>query len=140
MNKEEARKKLHEIIAIRDEAEAIVDMIADLKRRMGPAGLPSQTISDGIHGSRNEDTYGQLANLTALYDQEGIKKAELVELMTWALSIINRIENSQSRTFLIRHYINGETFEQLAVSYDRTFKTVKRWHAIALKRFLQKCP
>lgn len=135
---DKAEKSLSEINIMREELNALDDMIKNHERFMGPSGLKTSNFSENRHGENHESTEMQLARLTELLEYRNKKCEELNERIHNVLAIIERVDNIYSRTFLIRHYINGQSFDELTDYYKRSYSTVKRWNKLAVERFRKK--
>lgn len=135
---DKAEKSLFEINIMREELNAVDDMIKSHERFMGPSGIKTSNFGENRHGENNESTEMQLARLTELLEYRNKKCEELNERMHNVLTIIDRIEQINSRTFLIRHYINGQSYDELTRYYGRSYGTLKRWDKVAVDRFRKK--
>ncbi len=135
---DKAEKSLSEINIMREELNALDDMIKNHERFMGPSGLKTSNFGENRHGENHESTEMQLARLTELLEYRNKKCEELNKRMHDVLAIIERVDNIYSRTFLIRHYINGQSFDELTDYYKRSYSTVKRWNKLAVGRFRKK--
>ena len=111
------RNREHDLAELREERESI---------SINLDGMP--------HGTRLSDKTARLA--AQLADAE----EEIIELRSEAWSIrmeivrtLNRIQTPEYNTLLYLRYIEGKTWEQIAVEMHYTFRHTTRLHGDALR-------
>ena len=90
----------------------------------------TQTISgDIVQHDKDPHKFDRLAELREKIDS---KVDELVDVRNEIYDTISKVENPQQRELLVRRYITGETFEQIAVNMKYSYKQICRIHGRAL--------
>lgn len=90
----------------------------------------TQTISgDIVQHEKDPHKFDRLAELGEKIDS---KVDELVDVRNEIYDTISKVESQQQRELLVRRYITGETFEQIAVNMKYSYKQICRIHGRAL--------
>lgn len=90
----------------------------------------TQTLTgDTIQSSKDPHKFDELGEL--VFQLEQAKKA-YAHVKAEVMAVINRIDNGVYRELLIRRYMSGETFEEIAVGMHYSWRQVHRVHGRAL--------
>ena len=90
----------------------------------------TQTISgDIVQHDKDPHKFDRLAELGEKIDS---KVDELVSIREEIYNTISKVPNDAQRELLVRRYIIGETFEQIAVGMHYSYKQICRIHGRAL--------
>ena len=113
-----------EMIMIRSEAARITPVISDV-----PSG---SHVNDKIALSieKLEDCAEKL--------EEEAKRMQMA--INNVQSVIDSVSNPTYRQVLIYRYINGYTWEQIAVKMNYTYRNITRLHGKALRNVVLECP
>lgn len=94
------------------------------------------TLSDMPKGSGDQDkTASTIAKIVDLKRGLRGKIEEYVELKAKAIEQIDGLEDGRYRQVLTHYYINGKTWEEIAVVTNYTYKWVHVLHGRALREF-----
>lgn len=73
-----------------------------------------------------------VAALVDAQEQTAAELSRLCALRSEILGTIDRVQDSRLRTLLVSRYVNGETFERIAVGMNYSWRQVIRMHGQAL--------
>ena len=91
---------------------------------------------DGMpQGNAHSDLSGYVARLDALISQLEHEQAMAVRQYKEIHDRIHKMQDGAEKEVLIRRYLMGRTWEQIAVEMDYTYRHVTRLHGAALRRF-----
>ena len=91
---------------------------------------------DGMpHGNTHSDLSGYVARLDALISQLEHEQALAVRQYKEIHDRIYKMQNRAEKEVLIRRYLMGKTWEQIAVEMNYTYRHVTRLHGAALQSF-----
>lgn len=122
-----AKEWLSRARTIDGELAALLEAREKLEARLTKA---TQTLTgDTVQSTKDPHKFDELGDL-ALQIQEALRTC--CRIKTETQTVINRIENGVFRELLIRRYMNGETFEQIAVAMHYSWRQVHRVHGRAL--------
>ena len=108
------------------------EQIEELRRQKMYPGLQM----DGMpHGNTHSDLSGYVARLDALISQLEHEQALAVRQYKEIHDRIHKMQDGAEKEVLIRRYLMGRTWEQIAVEMDYNYRWVLRLHGRALKNF-----
>lgn len=91
---------------------------------------------DGMpQGNAHSDLSGYVARLDALISQLEQEQAMAVRQYKEIHDRIHKMQDGAEKEVLIRRYLMGRTWEQIAVEMDYTYRHVTRLHGAALRSF-----
>ena len=91
---------------------------------------------DGMpQGNTRSDLSGYVARLDALIRQLEHEQAMAVQQYEEIHDRIHKMQDGAEKEILIRRYLMGKTWEQIAVEMDYTYRHVTRLHGAALRSF-----
>lgn len=91
---------------------------------------------DGMpQGNAHSDLSGYMARLDALVSQLEYEQAMAVRQYKEIHDRIHQMQDGAEKEVLIRRYLMGRTWEQIAVEMDYNYRWVLRLHGRALKNF-----
>lgn len=91
---------------------------------------------DGMpQGNTHSDLSGYVARLDALISQLEQEQAIAVRQYKEIHDRIHKMQDGAEKEVLIRRYLMGRTWEQIAVEMDYTYRHVTRLHGAALRSF-----
>ena len=91
---------------------------------------------DGMpQGNTHSDLSGYVARLDALISQLEQEQAMAVRQYKEIHDRIHQMQDGAEKEVLIRRYLMGRTWEQIAVEMDYTYRHVTRLHGAALRSF-----
>lgn len=91
---------------------------------------------DGMpQGNTHSDLSGYMARLDALISQLEHEQAMAVRQYKEIYDRIHKMQDGAEKEVLIRRYLMGRTWEQIAVEMDYSYRWVLRLHGRALKNF-----
>lgn len=91
---------------------------------------------DGMpQGNAHSDLSGYVARLDALISQLEHEQAMAVRQYKEIHDRIHQMQDGAEKEVLIRRYLMGKTWEQIAVEMDYNYRWVLRLHGRALKNF-----
>lgn len=91
---------------------------------------------DGMpQGNAHSDLSGYVARLDALISQLEHEQAMAVRQYKEIHDRIHQMQDGAEKEVLIRRYLMGRTWEQIAVEMDYTYRHVTRLHGAALRSF-----
>lgn len=91
---------------------------------------------DGMpQGNAHSDLSGYMAKLDALIMQLEHEQAMAVQQYKEIHDRIHKMQDGAEKEVLIRRYLMGRTWEQIAVEMDYTYRHVTRLHGAALRSF-----
>lgn len=92
--------------------------------------------NDGMpKGNTHSDLSGYVARLDALISQLEHEQALAVRQYKEIHDRIYKMQNRAEKEVLIRRYLMGKTWEQIAVEMNYTYRHVTRLHGAALQSF-----
>lgn len=111
----------------------LVQQIADLRsQRMNPS-----IQNDGMpHGNAHSDLSGYVARLDELISQLEHERELAVKQYKEIHDQIHKMQDGVEKEVLERQYLMGETWEQIAVQMNYTYRHVIRLHGMALLDFM----
>lgn len=111
----------------------LAQQIAELRsQKMNPS-----IQNDGMpHGSSVGDLSGYMARLDALVRQLEQERELAVEQYKEIHDQIYKMQDGAEKEVLERRYLMGETWEQIAVQMNYTYRHVIRLHGTALRNFM----
>lgn len=91
---------------------------------------------DGMpQGNAHSDLSGYVARLDALISQLEHEQAMAVRQYKEIYDRIHKMQDGAEKEVLIRRYLMGRTWEQIAVEMNYTYRHVTRLHGAALRSF-----
>ena len=91
---------------------------------------------DGMpQGNAHSDLSGYVARLDALISQLEHEQAMAVQQYEEIHDRIHKMQDGAEKEILIRRYLMGKTWEQIAVEMDYNYRWVLRLHGRALRSF-----
>ena len=129
---EENKKYLLQYMNAKRREERLAQQIEDLRsQKMNPSlqmdGLPK--------GNKHSDLSGYAARLDDLIRQLEQEKEAAVKQYEEIHTQIHKMRDETEKEVLIRRYLLGETWEQIAVNMNYNYRWVLRIHGKALKNF-----
>lgn len=111
----------------------LAQQIAELRsQKMNPS-----IQNDGMpQGSTHSDLSGYMARLDALIRQLEQERELAVEQYKEIHDQIYKMQDGAEKEVLERRYLMGETWEQIAVQMNYTYRHVIRLHGTALRNFM----
>lgn len=82
-----------------------------------------------VQSTKDPHKFDRLAELGGAVDE---RIDELVALKTETVAAINKLPDEGQRAVLLRRYVAGETFEQIAVELNYSWRQVCRIHGYGL--------
>ena len=132
--KENERKKeyLKGYIYAMRKAQRLKEQIEELRRQKMYPGLQM----DGMpHGNMHSDLSGYVARLDALISQLEHEQALAVWQYREIHDRIHKMQDGAEKEVLIRRYLMGQTWEQIAVEMNYNYRSVLKIHGRALRNF-----
>ena len=123
------KQKLQQYKYLQSEIEQLAAERATLRGKTGgvPDGLP--------HGTEPGDVTGETAlKVVALSEKISAKIAEMVALRWEIEEAIELIDNSRDRQLMRKRYLEGKTWELIAVEMNYTFRWVLELHDRIIKQ------
>lgn len=106
---------------------------------------PGSVLGDGMpHGTDIHDLSDYMAKLDALerkLEAQLDRKTAAYHRISDRIDCMEsaaeneRVDDEKLRNVLRMKYLRGWSFERIAVEYDKDWRTVLRWHGMALKIF-----
>lgn len=129
---EEKKKYLNGYHCSKRREARLVQQIEDLRsQKMNPSlqidGLPK--------GNKHSDLSGYAARLDALIRQLEQEREMAVKQYEEIHTQIHKMQDETERDVLIRRYLLGETWEQIAAEMNYNYRSVLKIHGRALKNF-----
>lgn len=90
---------------------------------------------DKVNNSHIGDLSDAIAALEKYAERVNAKWAELIAMREEAKAQIEQIEDGRCREVLMRRYLQGDSWEYIAVGMGYAFRTVLWLHGKALKQF-----
>nr|DAJ00920.1 MAG TPA: Protein of unknown function (DUF1492) [Caudoviricetes sp.] len=91
---------------------------------------------DGMpQGNAHSDLSGYVARLDALISQLEHEQAMAVQQYEEIHNRIHKMQDGAEKEVLIRRYLMGKTWEQIAVEMDYNYRSVLKIHGRALRSF-----
>ena len=97
--------------------------------------FPSVNYDGMPQGNAHSDLSGYVARLDALISQLEQEQAMAVRQYKEIHDRIHKMQDGAEKEVLIRRYLMGRTWEQIAVEMDYNYRWVLRLHGRALKNF-----
>ena len=97
-------------------------------------GLTRPIDGDSIHATH--DPHRRFDRLAELEEQLDSRVDALIAVKQEILTAIEQLEDTRHRTLLVAYYINGQTWEEIAVEMGYTFRRVTQLHVEALLKTL----
>ncbi len=98
----------------------------------------TSTLSD-MPGSPTRNTHRMediIIKILMLENEINMNIDELVDLKDEILSVINAVDDSDSRLILEKRYINLEPWEEIAIALNTSLPNIYRMHDRALKKIV----
>lgn len=132
--KENERKKeyLKGYIYSMRKAQRLKEQIDELRSQQM---FPSVNHDGMSQGNAHSDLSGYMAKLDALIMQLEHEQATAVRQYKEIHDRIHKMQDGAEKEVLIRRYLMGRTWEQIAVEMDYNYRWVLRLHGRALKNF-----
>lgn len=122
-----AREWLSRARTIDRELEALVEARDRLEAQLTKA---TQSLTgDPVQSSKDPHRFDELGDY-AVQIQQAIKTCHEIKAETMA--VIRKIDNTVFRSLLEQRYLNGKSFEQIAVEMNYSWRQVHRLHGRAL--------
>lgn len=131
-----AKEYLRSIRALDAEADAIRSAIQTAKSKL--EGLGSPALSDMPKGGQQETLADGIAKLVDLQRDWEHTIGDYAERKRLATRQIAELEDERHRVVLYNYYVAGLTFEKIAVTTNKDYTTICRWHGNALQSFTKK--
>lgn len=134
ITKENERKKEYlkgYIYSIR-KAQRLKEQIGELRNQQM---FPSVNHDGMPQGNMHSDLSGYMARLDALISQLEHEQAMAVRQYKEIHDRIHQMQDGAEKEVLIRRYLMGRTWEQIAVEMNYNYRWVLRLHGRALKNF-----
>ena len=134
IEKENQRKKEYlkgYIYSIR-KAQRLKEQIEELRSQQM---FPSVNHDGMPQGNAHSDLSGYMARLDALISQLEHEQALAVQQYREIHDRIHQMQEGAEKEVLIRRYLMGRTWEQIAVEMNYTYRHVTRLHGAALQSF-----
>lgn len=133
-----AKEYLRQYINAKNRFKSISDEMIEIRSE---ATRITPVISDMPSGSHVND---KIALSVEKLDECAKKLEEEAKRMQNAMddvqNVINSISNPTYRQVLTYRYINGYTWEQIAVKMNYTYRNITRLHGKALRNVVLECP
>ena len=112
----------------------------ELARCQSLAAKITPTISDvpGGHGENRLQT--AVEKIAELENQIAAKIDEWRAARDKIVEVINTVEDYRLRSILLQRYVQGKTFEQIAVSMHYDYRWITRLHGRALQKLTLESP
>lgn len=132
--KENERKKeyLKGYIYSMRKAQRLKEQIEELRSQQM---FPSVNLDGMPQGNAHSDLSGYMARLDVLVSQLEHEQAMAVRQYKEIHDRIHQMQDGAEKEVLIRRYLMGRTWEQIAVEMDYNYRWVLRLHGRALKNF-----
>lgn len=132
--KENERKKeyLKGYIYSMRKAQRLKEQIEELRSQQM---FPSVNHDGMPQGNAHSDLSGYVARLDALISQLEHEQAMAVQQYEEIHDRIHKMQDGAEKEILIRRYLMGKTWEQIAVEMDYNYRWVLRLHGRALRSF-----
>ena len=129
---EEKKKYLNGYHCSKRREQRLIQQIADLRsQKMNPSlqmdGMPK--------GNKHSDLSEYAAKLDALIRKLEQEREESVKQYEEIHTQIHKMQDEMERDVLIRRYLMGETWEQIAAEMNYNYRSVLKIHGRALKNF-----
>lgn len=112
------------------------EIMLEMEELEGQYILPSKVIDGMPHGSGSD---GDLSTFAAKYDElyEEVKAAleKRIEMRREVRNAIEEMENETEKILMLYRYIDGKTFEEIAVHMGYTWRWTMQIHGRALSHF-----
>ena len=113
-------------------AQRLKEQIEELRSQQM---FPSMNYDGMPQGNAHSDLSGYVARLDALISQLEHEQAMAVRQYKEIHDRIHQMQDGAEKEVLIRRYLMGRTWEQIAVEMDYTYRHVTRLHGAALRSF-----
>lgn len=132
--KENERKKeyLKGYIYSMRKAQRLKEQIEELRSQQM---FPSVSHDGMPQGNTHSDLSGYVARLDALISQLEHEQAMAVRQYKEIHGRIHKMQDGAEKEVLIRRYLMGRTWEQIAVEMDYNYRSVLKIHGRALRSF-----
>ena len=131
-----AKEYLSRYRFLNDDINAKLEQVAELRRKAQSVGGGNST---GTHSSQPYDRVGEItAKIVDLEREINEEIDRSVDIQREIRRSISTVPEQRLRTILEYRYINGLTFEQIAVKMNYSYKQTCRLHGKALSEI--KCP
>lgn len=132
--KENERKKeyLKGYIFSMRKAQRLKEQIEELRSQQM---FPSVNLDGMPQGNAHSDLSGYVARLDALISQLEQEQAMAVRQYKEIHDRIHQMQDGAEKEVLIRRYLMGRTWEQIAVEMDYNYRSVLKIHGRALRSF-----
>lgn len=113
-------------------AQRLKEQIEELRSQQM---FPSVNLDGMPQGNAHSDLSGYVARLDALISQLEHEQAMAVRQYKEIHDRIHQMQDGAEKEVLIRRYLMGKAWEQIAVDMDYNYRWVLRLHGRALKNF-----
>lgn len=97
--------------------------------------FPSVKLDGMPHNPNTTDGMSEwMARLDLLEAEMEVKLARAVEAYRRVVACIAQVHKGKMQNVLLRHYINGESYEEIAESWDMSSRTVARYKTRAMEQ------
>lgn len=122
-----AKEWLSRARSIEGELDALTEAREIMEARL-TKGVQTLT-GDTVQSSKDPHAFDKLGELTWQIMEQ---TRELDRVKAEIEAVIRKVENGKYRELLVRRYLNGKTFEEVAVKMHYTWRQVHRLHGRAL--------
>lgn len=126
-----------------DADRAINAKLEQISKLRALATKTTQTLQpDKVQSSNENKTEKIIAKIVDLENEVDAEIDRLVDIKTQVEAVIRQVPDAIQRIILERRYIIGETWEQIAVAMNYTYRHVTRLHGRALQsvKNVLECP
>lgn len=132
MNNQEKKKALLKYQLTVREAGRLEEEIQRWRSRAEKTTAVMKLVPAGSDAGRSLET--AVEQINELAEQLGKRRQEAVQLRQMVEAAIDGVEDERLRDLLRMRYIDDDTWEQIAVKMDYSFRQVTRMHGCALEK------
>ena len=122
--------KLYAYLDAKTEYERLERQIEEIETRIQGLGVDYSKVK--IKTTPNKDKIADnIDELNKLHKEAELKMQEQVKTMQAVLKAIDSVEDATKRDILQRRYIEGESWESIAVEKNYSWRHIQRLHAEA---------
>lgn len=132
-----AKEYLRNISVLDKKIKANLKHIDDLRARATSIGSSSNVEAERVQGgSSNPDKVGNLVCKIDEYEREVNEIIDAyVDAKEEAMSMIDQLDNSLHIEILTMRYFEEKSFEEIAVTLEKSYRHTTRLHGYALQEF-----
>ena len=134
MTNQEKKHFLSQYLKIREEYQRQLDRYRELRSTFD--SVKAQIIDDMPKGSK--ETYDKTGENLARIEELEVKNTALIKQYMAIEEAINSLDDTVLRQLMRLRYIDGNTFESIAVALEFSFRHVLRLHGKALTKIVIK--